>query len=43
MPTNTNDRDYNYRVGDITNPEIYINPTPGNMQQRGRGHVALFR
>ncbi len=24
-------------VGDITNPEVYINPAPRNMQQRGRG------
>ncbi len=23
-------------VGDITNPEVNINPAPGNMQQRGR-------
>ncbi len=22
---------------------IYINPAPGNMQQRGRGHVALLK
>ncbi len=30
------------RIADITNPEIYINPALGNIQQRGRGHVALL-
>ncbi len=26
----------------VKNPEFYINPAPGNMQQRGRGHSVLL-
>ncbi len=44
MPTKTAHRDYNELLPGfvMSQTDIYINPVPGNMQQRGQGHVALF-
>ncbi len=43
VTTKTARRDYNKLLPGFVMSQkyIYINPTPGNMQQRGQGHVEL--
>ncbi len=43
VTTKTARRDYNKLLPRFvtSQTEIYINPTPGNMQQMGQGHVEL--
>ncbi len=42
VTTKTARRDYKLLPRFVTSQtEIYINPTPGNMQQMGQGHVEL--
>ncbi len=42
MPTKMARRDYNELLPGSVTSRTQINPTPGNTQQRGRGHAALL-